>query len=326
MSYWINITVALISFALAAVIGIVLIPFLKKIHFGQTILDIGPAWHKSKQGTPIMGGFMFIISSVAAVIAGYLIYRSDSMIDLTDKVSGNNAVRLLTCIIFSLLFAGIGFLDDYIKAVKKQNLGLNPKQKMIMQFILSAALLAMLYALGDKSTEIDFIFFKIDFGILYYPVMILFIIYVSNAVNLTDGVDGLCGSVTFITMLALAAVCGILKSYEISIYATAIAGGCLGFLIWNLHPAKCFMGDTGSMYLGGAFIAIGLTTHKHLMIIIVGLVYILEALSVVIQVTYFKITAKRHYKRPEKRAREKEFSRCRLYTIILRCADSVNIK
>ena len=250
MSYWINITVALISFALAAVIGIVLIPFLKKIHFGQTILDIGPAWHKSKQGTPIMGGFMFIISSVAAVIAGYLIYRSDSMIDLTDKVSGNNAVRLLTCIIFSLLFAGIGFLDDYIKAVKKQNLGLNPKQKMIMQFILSAALLAMLYALGDKSTEIDFIFFKIDFGILYYPVMILFIIYVSNAVNLTDGVDGLCGSVTFITMLALAAVCGILKSYEISIYATAIAGGCLGFLIWNLHPAKCFMGDTGSTFLG----------------------------------------------------------------------------
>ena len=305
MSYWINITVALISFALAAVIGIVLIPFLKKIHFGQTILDIGPAWHKSKQGTPIMGGFMFIISSVAAVIAGYLIYRSDSMIDLTDKVSGNNAVRLLTCIIFSLLFAGIGFLDDYIKAVKKQNLGLNPKQKMIMQFILSAALLAMLYALGDKSTEIDFIFFKIDFGILYYPVMILFIIYVSNAVNLTDGVDGLCGSVTFITMLALAAVCGILKSYEISIYATAIAGGCLGFLIWNLHPAKCFMGDTGSMYLGGAFIAIGLTTHKHLMIIIVGLVYILEALSVVIQVTYFKITAKRHYKKTGEKGKGK---------------------
>ena len=305
MSYWINITVALISFALAAVIGIVLIPFLKKIHFGQTILDIGPAWHKSKQGTPIMGGFMFIISSMAAVIAGYLIYRSDSMIDLTDKVSGNNAVRLLTCIIFSLLFAGIGFLDDYIKAVKKQNLGLNPKQKMIMQFILSAALLAMLYALGDKSTEIDFIFFKIDFGILYYPVMILFIIYVSNTVNLTDGVDGLCGSVTFITMLALAAVCGILKSYEISIYATAIAGGCLGFLIWNLHPAKCFMGDTGSMYLGGAFIAIGLTTHKHLMIIIVGLVYILEALSVVIQVTYFKITAKRHYKKTGEKGKGK---------------------
>lgn len=305
MSYWINITVALISFALAAVIGIVLIPFLKKIHFGQTILDIGPAWHKSKQGTPIMGGFMFIISSVVAVIVGYLIFRSESMIDLTDKISGNNAIRLLTCIIFSLLFAGIGFLDDYIKAVKKQNLGLNPKQKMIMQFILSAALLAMLYALGDKSTEIDFIFFNIDFGILYYPVMILFIIYVSNAVNLTDGVDGLCGSVTFITMLALAAVCSILKSFEISIYATAIAGGCLGFLIWNLHPAKCFMGDTGSMYLGGAFVAIGLTTHQHLMIIIVGLIYILEALSVVIQVTYFKITAKQHYKKTGEKGKGK---------------------
>lgn len=305
MSYWITATVALISFALAALIGIVLIPFLKKIHFGQTILEIGPAWHKSKQGTPIMGGFMFIISSVIASIAGYLIFKSDSMIDLTEKTAGNNAIRLLSCIIFSLLFSGIGFLDDYIKAVKKQNLGLNPKQKMVMQFVLAAAFLAMLYALGDKSTKIDFIFFDIDFGIFYYPIMILFIIYVSNAVNLTDGVDGLCGSVTFITMLAMSSICGILKSYEISIYASAIAGGCLGFLIWNLHPAKCFMGDTGSMYLGGAFVAIGLTTHQHLMIIVVGLVYILEALSVVIQVSYFKFTARQHYKKTGEKGKGK---------------------
>lgn len=132
------------------------------------------------------------------------------------------------------MFSGIGFLDDYIKAVKKQNLGLNPKQKMIFQFILSAAFLAVLYALGDKSTKLDLIFFQLDLGIFYYPIMILFMIYVSNAVNLTDGVDGLCGSVTFVTMLAFSAVCGIMKSYEISIYAIAIAGGCLGFLIWNL--------------------------------------------------------------------------------------------
>lgn len=305
MSYWITVTVFLLSFALAAIIGIVLIPFLKKIHFGQTILEIGPAWHKSKQGTPIMGGFMFIISSVVATIVGYLLFKSDSMIDLTEKTAGNNAIRLLSCIIFSVLFSGIGFLDDYIKAVKKQNLGLNPKQKMVMQFVLAAAFLAMLYALGDKSTKIDFIFFDIDFGIFYYPIMILFIIYVSNAVNLTDGVDGLCGSVTFITMLAMSSICGILKSYEISIYASAVAGGCLGFLIWNLHPAKCFMGDTGSMYLGGAFVAVGLTTHQHLMIVVVGLVYILEALSVVIQVSYFKFTARQHYKKTGEKGKGK---------------------
>ena len=305
MSYWITAAVALLSFALAALIGIVLIPFLKKIHFGQTILEIGPAWHKSNQGTPIMGGFMFIISSVVATIVGYLLFKSDSMIDLTEKTAGNNAIRLLSCIIFSVLFSGIGFLDDYIKAVKKQNLGLNPKQKMIMQFVLAAAFLAMLYALGDKSTKIDFIFFDIDFGIFYYPIMILFIIYVSNAVNLTDGVDGLCGSVTFITMLAMSSICGILKSYEISIYASAVAGGCLGFLIWNLHPAKCFMGDTGSMYLGGAFVAVGLTTHQHLMIVVVGLVYILEALSVVIQVSYFKFTARQHYKKTGEKGKGK---------------------
>ncbi|MCM1225929.1 MAG: phospho-N-acetylmuramoyl-pentapeptide-transferase [Clostridium sp.] len=305
MAYWITIATALISFVLAAVIGIVLIPFLKKIHFGQTILEIGPAWHKSKQGTPIMGGFMFIISSIIAAVIGYLMFRSDSMIDLTEKTAGNNAVRLLACMLFSVLFAGIGFIDDYIKAVKKQNLGLNPKQKMIMQFLLSAGFLAVLYILGDKSTKIDLIFFDIDFGILYYPVMILFIIYVSNAVNLTDGVDGLCGTVTFVTMLAMTVVCALLDLYEISIYATAVAGGCMGFLIWNLHPAKCFMGDTGSMYLGGAFVAVGLTTHKHLMIVVVGLVYILEALSVVIQVTYFKITARQHFKKTGEKGKGK---------------------
>jgi phospho-N-acetylmuramoyl-pentapeptide-transferase len=211
----------------------------------------------------------------------------------------------VSCIVFSLLFSGIGFIDDYIKAVKKQNLGLNPKQKMIMQFVLCAAFLWALYALGDKSTELDLMFVKLDIGIFYYPLMIIFMIYISNAVNLTDGVDGLCGSITFITMLAFSAICGILKSYEISIYAIAVAGGCLGFLIWNFHPAKCFMGDTGSMYLGGAFVAIGLTTHKHLLMVLVGLVYILEALSVVIQVTYFKITARQHYKKTGEKGKGK---------------------
>ncbi|MCI5816872.1 phospho-N-acetylmuramoyl-pentapeptide-transferase [Ruminococcus sp.] len=298
---WITLSTALLSAVLASAIGRILIPYLKKIHFGQTILEIGPRWHKNKQGTPIMGGFMFIISSVITVIAGYVLYRTQCMPDTTAVETRNGMLRLIACVAFSLLFSCIGFADDYIKAVKKQNLGLSPKQKMAAQFLLCAGFLAVLYALGDHSTELDLIFFRLDLHFLYYPVMILFMIYLSNAVNLTDGVDGLCGTVTAVAMLAFTMIC----SREISLYAIAIAGGCLGFLVWNLHPAKCFMGDTGSMYLGGAFVAIGLTTHKHLVMVLIGLVYVLEALSVVIQVSYFKYTAKQHYKKTGEKGKGK---------------------
>ena len=298
---WITLSTALLSAVLASAIGRILIPYLKKIHFGQTILEIGPRWHKNKQGTPIMGGFMFIISSVITVIAGYVLYRTQCMPDTTAVETRNGMLRLIACVAFSLLFSCIGFADDYIIAVKKQNLGLSPKQKMAAQFLLCAGFLAVLYALGDHSTELDLIFFRLDLHFLYYPVMILFMIYLSNAVNLTDGVDGLCGTVTAVAMLAFTMIC----SREISLYAIAIAGGCLGFLVWNLHPAKCFMGDTGSMYLGGAFVAIGLTTHKHLVMVLIGLVYVLEALSVVIQVSYFKYTAKQHYKKTGEKGKGK---------------------
>ena len=298
---WITLSTALLSAVLASAIGRILIPYLKKIHFGQTILEIGPRWHKNKQGTPIMGGFMFIISSVITVIAGYVLYRTQCMPDTTAVETRNGMLRLIACVAFSLLFSCIGFADDYIKAVKKQNLGLSPKQKMAAQFLLCAGFLAVLYALGDHSTELDLIFFRLDLHFLYYPVMILFMIYLSNAVNLTDGVDGLCGTVTAVAMLAFTMIC----SREISLYAIAIAGGCLGFLVWNLHPAKCFMGDTGSMYLGGAFVAIGLTTHKHLVMVLIGLVYVLEALSVVIQVSYFKYTAKLDYKKTGEKGKGK---------------------
>ena len=298
---WITLSTALLSAVLSSAIGRILIPYLKKIHFGQTILEIGPRWHKNKQGTPIMGGFMFIISSVITVIAGYVLYRTQCMPDTTAVETRNGMLRLIACVAFSLLFSCIGFADDYIKAVKKQNLGLSPKQKMAAQFLLCAGFLAVLYALGDHSTELDLIFFRLDLHFLYYPVMILFMIYLSNAVNLTDGVDGLCGTVTAVAMLAFTMIC----SREISLYAIAIAGGCLGFLVWNLHPAKCFMGDTGSMYLGGAFVAIGLTTHKHLVMVLIGLVYVLEALSVVIQVSYFKYTAKQHYKKTGEKGKGK---------------------
>lgn len=291
---WLKLLIPIVSFIIAGVIGKFLIPFMHKISFGQTIEKfVGSKLesHQKKQGTPIMGGFMFIISSVVMTIVGYVLYRV-STLDITATETSKNLLRMFACLIYALCFCGIGFADDYTKAVKKQNLGLTPKQKMLFQFIFSGLFLAVLYFLGDTSTEIDFIFASVDFGVLYYPIMILFMIFLSNAVNLTDGIDGLCGSVTVIAMLALSTICGLMSLNEISIFAIAIAGGCLGFLIWNLHPAKIFMGDTGSMFLGGSFVAIGMCTHKHLLVVLIGLIYVCEALSVVIQVTYFKITKK----------------------------------
>ena len=254
MPIWLNLCAAVTSGIIAALLGFVLIPFLRRIHFGQTILDEGPAWHKSKQGTPIMGGFLFIIGSIAATALGYTVWRIMGGTDLTDEETGSHALRLLTVMLFSLFYSGAcGFTDDFIKAVKKRNEGLNPKQKILFQIVFCAAFLAIMYALGDHETTIDLIFVKLNFGILYYPIMMLFMMFLINAVNLTDGIDGLCGSVTVVTMLVLTVLCASFGERELSLYAITIAGGCIGFLIWNLHPAKCFMGDTGSMYLGGAF-------------------------------------------------------------------------
>lgn len=286
MPFWINMIVALTAFAVAAVMGIFLIPLLKKIHFGQTIYEKGPAWHKDKQGTPIMGGFMFILGSAVAIAVGYALYRFRSYQD----VDNTEFYKLLAGFVFALLNMVIGFTDDYIKAVKKQNLGLNPKQKLIMQFTFSAIFLAVLYLLGDTKTTLNFYWAELDIGIFYYPFMLLVIVFMTNAVNLTDGIDGLCGSVTVISMLSFTMLCSAMKMWEYSIFAMAVAGGCLGFLVWNLHPAKVFMGDTGSMFLGGAVVAVGLATRQHLLMAVIAIVYICETLSVVIQVTYFKLT------------------------------------
>ena len=290
MPFWINMVVALTAFAIAAVTGIFLIPLLKKIHFGQTIYEKGPAWHKSKQGTPIMGGFMFIIGSAVAIAVGYALYRFRSA-DAAALPDNTGLYRLLAGYGFALLNCGIGFIDDYIKAVKKQNLGLRPKQKMVMQFVFSSAFLYALYLLGDRATTITFpIFGDVDFGIFYYPIMVLYLIFLTNAVNLTDGIDGLCGSVTVISSLSFVMLCAAMGMWEYSIFSMALAGACLGFLIWNLHPAKVFMGDTGSMFLGGSICAIGFAMHQHLLLALVAIVYVLEALSVVVQVCYFKAT------------------------------------
>lgn len=296
MSFWIiNFLTALCSFAVAGVSGIWLVPFLHKIKFGQPIkVKDGPQWHAKKQGTPTMGGFMFIISSILTSIAGYWIYRSSSGLDVTAKETHNAFYRLLSCIIFSACFGLIGFIDDYTKVARKNNDGLTAMQKIILQFIFSSGFLFTLYKFGDGSTALDLGFWvSPNLGIFYYILMIPVIIYLTNAVNLTDGVDGLCGSVTFVAMLVFTVCCAKLDEREISCFTMALAGGCLGFLLWNFNPAKCFMGDTGSMFLGASVTGVSLMLHKHLLMVLVAMVYILEALSVVIQVSYFKYTKKK---------------------------------
>ena len=297
MSFWVvNLITALLSFVIAGVSGIFLVPFLHKIKFGQPIKTVdGPKWHEKKQGTPTMGGFMFIISTVLTSIAGYWIYRWKTGIDTTDKASFKPFYLLLAVVLFSVAFGVIGFIDDYTKVARKNNDGLTPWQKIAIQLVVSVGSLAAIHFFGDGATSIDLGFWRSpSLGIFYYILMIPVIIYLTNAVNLTDGVDGLCGSVTFVAMLIFTVCCSILKQNEMTCFTMALAGGCLGFLLWNLNPAKCFMGDTGSMFLGAAVTGIGLILHKHLLLLLVALVYIIEALSVVIQVSYFKYTKKKY--------------------------------
>ncbi len=296
-SFWIiNSLITLLSFVIAGVSGIFLVPFLHKLKFGQPIkVKDGPQWHAKKQGTPTMGGFMFIISTVLTSIAGYWIYRFYAGLDMTDQANHDSFYRLFACVVFSALFGLIGFIDDFIKVVRKDNDGLSALQKVGLQTVFGVGFLFALYKFGDESTCIDLGFWQTpELGIFYYIILIPIIIYLTNAVNLTDGVDGLCGSVTFVAMLIFTVCCSILGQHEMISYTMALAGGCLGFLIWNFNPAKCFMGDTGSMFLGASVTGVALILHKHLLLVLVALVYIIEALSVMIQVTYFKYTKKKY--------------------------------
>lgn len=276
---------AIVSFGVTAIIGKFLIPFLHKLNFGQTILEIGPKWHKDKQGTPTMGGIMFIIGTVIATTAGVLLYAVGH--GGLDSVSRFVFVGLL----FALMNGGIGFIDDYVKVVKKRNLGLTAVQKLVLQFLAAGVYLALMAVCKDNTSVIIPFVGYVDFGFFYYIIMAVVLVGIVNSVNLTDGIDGLNGSVTFFACLFMMLISNILGSHTANvIYAAASAGGCLGFLIWNFHPAKCFMGDTGSLFLGGLVCSIAFAMDMQLMLLLIGLIYILEELSVVLQVSYFKIT------------------------------------
>ena len=219
MPFWINVLVGVLAFAVAALGGKALIPWLHKLKFGQPIkVEFGPKWHANKQGTPTMGGILFIVGSIVATAAGYAVYRMTSSVDVT-AISGNReALRVMSCVIFCLLFGIIGFIDDFAKVAKKQNEGLTPKQKLALQVVAAILWLAAMYWLGDRSTTIDLVFVRFDIRWFYYPVMVLVILYLTNAVNLTDGVDGLCGTVTLVAMLIFTLICSQIRQKESYLY------------------------------------------------------------------------------------------------------------
>ncbi len=287
---WSIITVVL-SFGLSAVLGRFLVPFLKKLKYGQTILEIGPKWHKGKQGTPTMGGLMFIISSIVTLLVILIAHQLLTTSDMAEiNLSGVSIPKILAGVFLALGYGAIGFVDDYIKVVKKRNLGFTAKQKLLLQFLVAGCYLGSLYLLGESTQTIIPFVGVIDLGFWYYIIFTVVIVGVVNAVNLTDGIDGLAGSVTFFAALSFMVISSSLSLVSANIMASALAGACLGFLIWNFHPAKVFMGDTGSLYLGGFLCAIAFTMNIPIIIIPIAGMYLIEMFSVILQVTYFKAT------------------------------------
>ena len=256
---------------LTAVFVPLLLPVLHRLKAGQTVRDEGPEAHKVKTGTPTMGGIAFIFAIV-----------------ITALVFGGFSADLLMMILGMLMFGLVGFIDDYIKVVKKRNLGLQAWQKIVLQ--LAFSLVIAFYALNNGGSEVFIPFAKcrIDFGVLYIPFAIFVVLAMTNAVNLTDGLDGLASSVTAIVSAAFTIVGYMVTNKNMSIFAAALMGGCVGFLVYNHHPAKLFMGDTGSMALGGALAALAIIGRYEFLLPIAGGIYVAEAMSVIIQVFVFK--------------------------------------
>ena len=279
---------ALVGFLTAALLGKVLIPVLHRLKFGQTIREEGPAWHRAKQGTPTMGGVLFIIGSLAAallaIIAGQFL--------LPVKVFSGTSLtltKLFGGMLLALCCGAIGFVDDYIKVVKKRNLGLTASQKLFAQLLVAAGYAISVYMAGGSRFYIPF-FGLVDWGIWFVPFCMFVVVAMTNATNLTDGIDGLCGTVSFVATLFFLVLAGMLEYVGQGLLAAAFAGSLAGFLVWNLHPAKVFMGDTGSLFIGGLLCALAFGINQPFLLVPVGVVYIAENLSVLLQVGYFKLT------------------------------------
>ena len=284
-----------IIFTLSLVLGLVItlilekkfIPFLMRIKMGQVILDIGPRWHKSKEGTPTMGGIFFIASITLVTLAcgTYYVVRD-----------GNWSV--LITLGMMVLFGGIGFIDDYTKFVKKQNAGLTARQKLVLQFIVSAAYVALMAYKGYITTAIRLPFCDVtlELGVFYYIFSVIFIAFITNSVNLTDGVDSLAGSVTLVVAVLFSVLSIIAGNMALTSLLGAVCGSLVGFLWYNINPARIFMGDTGSLFLGGFVVGMAYIFNCPIIVFLCGAWYVIESLSVMIQVFSFKVFHKRVFK------------------------------
>ena len=261
------------AFIVCALIGPVLIPYLHKLKFGQSIRECGPASHMAKNGTPTMGGLMMLAALLVALLWG------------------NFTPHVIIALVLTVGHAVIGFIDDYIKVVMKRNLGLTAKQKFLLQFILAGAYVYFAET-HIRNTElwVPGINAVIDLGWGYYVLAFLLLVGTTNAVNLTDGLDGLVSFVSLPVTMVFAFIAYMQGMLDLSGFALGLTGACLGFLLFNRHPARVFMGDTGSLALGGAIAALAFLTRTELLLVIVGGIYVAEALSVIIQVTYFRFS------------------------------------
>ena len=268
----------LIACALSGLLGFLLLPVLRALKAGQSIREVGPTWHNYKAGTPMMGGLMFIFALIICLLIAIPV--------MTDY-------SVFFVLVLALCFGLIGFLDDFTKIKYKRNLGLTSIQKMLLQMAVSALFLYLLYRQGTLATNLYIPFFNVSIAV-HPMVYIFFAMFVMvgcvNAVNITDGVDGLCGSVTIPVMIFFTVAAVAQKKMDLALMPAALVGGLVAYLFYNWHPAKVFMGDTGSLFLGGAVCGLAFALNMPLILLLVGFVYLMETLSVILQVGYFKLT------------------------------------
>ena len=266
------------AYLLTLILGRVLLPVLRALKAGQSIRDVGPTWHNYKSGTPMMGGLFFIISAVICLVCN-IGFMKDYSVFYT--------------LLLTLCFGAVGFMDDFFKMKKKQNMGLSSLQKALLQMAVSALYLYIMYRQGAMNCDLYIPFVNVTVPVhpLVYIFFAMFVMVgCDNAVNLNDGVDGLCASVTLPVMVFFAVVAFLSGKVELALLPAALVGGLLAYLVYNFHPAQVFMGDTGSLFLGGVVCALAFALDMPLILILVGFVYIVETLSVILQVSYFKLT------------------------------------
>lgn len=288
--FWEFLIVGVSSFLLTAVLSHFIIPILRGKKIGQSIREEGPAWHASKAGTPTMGGICFIIAMLISLL-GMTVYFA---------VFGRQRelIPLALTMALAVMNGMIGFVDDYCKLLKKQNEGLKAHQKFLLQVIVAAVYIVMLKVLGyiDTALHIPFTDIEVELGIVYYVFALFLIVGMVNSVNLTDGIDGLASTVTLVVAGFFAVLSFRFFDVSLSLMSGALIGGMIGFLIFNLHPAKVFMGDTGSLFLGGAVTGMAFIINEPMIIVLVGGLYFVETLSVMLQVGSFKLRGKRIFK------------------------------